>query len=342
MIIDDITSLRRDTFVYKALIQEFSRRSGKNASRYVAKKVCANFAEDSCHIPILKYSSRTVWGTGPFGADALVEIKSLLKKDIQLDEMLERMQSQDRMSFYTIEELVDPVIFAEWLFIYSKLKPYQIAWLATHRGRRHTYKCVSCDWTLWGFHIHRIFGKLLNNPHLTDSFDNDLKIFIEREIDEAAKDARQALGKILKRDVARYQVMQWMDILLKKYPLAAQIKQTIEPPFKITPRIILMARIRRCFTTILRLHLTNLRLASDKREIKRPMESYLVRLKNLLTQLGNDGEQWANVVEKALQNGTSQYILRELYKLFKRISVIENFDCWFDDKQLMLNQWLTK
>jgi len=347
MMIDDITSLKRDAFVYTELIQEFSKRNHKIVSRYVTKKLCANFAEDSRHVPILKYSSIIACGTGVFGGDAIVRMKSVLKKDIQLDKMLESTQSQGHMPFYDLNELVDVVTFKEWLDIYSKLKPFQIAWLATHRSRKHTHGCVSYNWTLWRFHIQRIFArvraiKLLDNPHLAGHLDDAEKAFIEKEIDEAARNARQALEKIQSRDVARHRVIQWMDVLAKAYPIAVQIKQTIEPPFKINPQIILMAKIRRCFTTILRLRLTNLGLTFDGRTLKRSMECYLYRLKNYFLQLGDNWKQWAEAIENTLQSEVRQSGLKELHELFRRISVIEDYKCWYDDKQLALDQWVKK
>lgn len=340
LIIDDLTSLRRDVYVYRLLIQEFRKRIRRNSvSRYVGKKVCANFAEDSTHIPMLKYESKTGWGTSVFGADSVVRIE-VFRKNVQLDKIMQDIPLQDSIPIYSRDELVDPMIFEEWLAIYSKLKPHQISWLATHRTRRHTYKCVSYNWNLWKFHIDRIFQQLLDNPDLGENIDDPLIEFTEKEIDESARNARQALDKIENRDASRYEVIQWLTALVKTLPLAMQIRQTIEPPFKINRRVILKARIRKCFTTILRLYLTKFGLSSDRRKVRRPMKSYLIRLENYLLQLGSDRKSRIEAIGSVLQDDNPRLTLRILYKFFIQISVIEDYKSWFDDKQLLLDQWV--
>jgi hypothetical protein len=337
--IDDVISLKRDTFVYKRLIQRYEEISHRNTSSYVTKKVQANFAEDTTRLPLLKYQSKAVWDTGIFGAVASIEMESTFKKNVQIDK-LPSIYSLDSSSNYEIEELVDPVLFEEWLIIYSKLKPYQIAWLATHRDRRHTYRCVLYDWNVWLYHIYRIFDKLRVAPPIYDC--RDLRVFINREIDQAAKDAKQALEKIRNRDIARNSVTQILDALTTSYPLASQILQTIEPAFKINGHVFLMAKIRTCFTTILRSYLTKFALASENRAEKLPVECYFNRLENYCEALGNDWKTAVQALKKAFHEGRLEVGLIGLQIFFRRISTIEGFEQWFDNKQLELDQWLER
>jgi len=104
----------------------------------------------------------------------------------------------------------------------------------------------------------------------------------------------------------------------------------------------MMAKIRRCFTTILRRYLSSLRLASDKRTVGTPMDSYLNRLKKYCLELEDRWKGWAENVDRALQIDEPRSTLKELYTLFTHISLIEDFECWFDNKQLLLDQWVTK
>lgn len=342
MMIDEIVSLKRDAFVYRALTQKFSEKRRENTSSYSEKKVRASFADDASNIPILKYKSKVVAGPSVFGAVAQIDKGTIFMKPVDLKKVLDQIDSQEYAPSYNLEELVDPLLFEEWLNIYSKLKMKHIAWLATHRTRRHTFSCVCYDWNLWRFHINRIFQKLLEIQHSDDSSRVYLRGFVEKEIDEAAKDARQAIDKILNKDAARYRVIQWMEALARTYPLALRIRQTIEPLFQVNSRVIMMAKIRRCFTTILRRYLSSLRLASDKRTVGTPMDSYLNRLKKYCLELEDRWKGWAENVDRALQIDEPRSTLKELYTLFTHISLIEDFECWFDNKQLLLDQWVTK